>query len=244
MKIQLYLPQERREAKIDDIMATLERAIEIARLAHVGQVDKAGADYIDHPLRVMRRGDTREEWIVGVLHDVVEDSDWTFEMLEAEGFSPEIIDALRCITKLSEDENYDDFIDRVLTNPLAMRVKLFDLEDNMDLTRLTECTDADIKRNQKYRQACDRIKAHIPFAVVRTEKWTETIGDLTIEHEKCYDAKGRVVGVSQVKYRNGENVGHFAEYVEPDGYWRGGFYDAQVGFGGQTLHEFIEGEVV
>ena len=136
MKIQLYLPQERREAKIDDIMATLERAIEIARLAHVGQVDKAGADYIDHPLRVMRRGDTREEWIVGVLHDVVEDSDWTFEMLEAEGFSPEIIDALRCVTKLSEDENYDDFIDRVLTNPLAMRVKLFDLEDNMDLTRL------------------------------------------------------------------------------------------------------------
>lgn len=68
-------------------MSTLERAIEIARQAHVGQVDKGGADYIGHPLRVMEMGRTEEEKIVGVLHDVVEDSDWTFEMLEEEGFA-------------------------------------------------------------------------------------------------------------------------------------------------------------
>lgn len=74
-------------------------------------------------------------------------------MLEEEGLSSEVIEALRCVTKLSDDESYDDFIDRVLTNQLAMRVKLHDLEDNMDLARLDELTDADIKRNQKYQKS-------------------------------------------------------------------------------------------
>ena len=142
-------------------MSTLERAIEIAHEAHVGQYDKAGKDYILHPLRVMERGRTEEEKIVGVLHDVVEDSEWTFEMLEAEGFTPEVIEALRCVTKLSEDEDYDHFIDRVLTNPLAMRVKLLDLEDNMDMSRLDECTEGDIQRLQKYQKAYDRINLHM-----------------------------------------------------------------------------------
>ena len=80
-------------------MATLERAIEIATEAHRGQLDKAGNEYIGHPLRVMAMGQTIEEKIVGVLHDVVEDCDWTFEQLAAEGFSPRIIEALRCVTK-------------------------------------------------------------------------------------------------------------------------------------------------
>ena len=139
-------------------MATLQRAIEIARQAHSGQLDKAGKDYIDHPLRVMEKGTTEEEKIVGVLHDVVEDSEWTFEMLQAEGFTAEVIDALKCVTKLSEDEDYDHFIDRVLTNPLAVKVKLHDLEDNMDLSRLHHPTGQDIKRAQKYRRVCARLK--------------------------------------------------------------------------------------
>jgi DNA-binding transcriptional MerR regulator len=75
-------------------MSTLQRAIEIATLAHQGQVDKSGNDYIGHPLRVMEMGKTEDERIVGVLHDVVEDTEWTFEALQAEGFSQEIIDAL------------------------------------------------------------------------------------------------------------------------------------------------------
>lgn len=142
-------------------MATLERAIEIARQAHAGQVDKAGTDYIGHPLRVMERGETEEQKIVGVLHDVVEDSDWTFEMLEAEGFSSEVIAALKCVTKISEDEDYDYFIDRVLTNRLAVRVKLYDLEDNLDVSRLDSLTDADVARCKKYLHARDRLKAEL-----------------------------------------------------------------------------------
>lgn len=139
-------------------MATLEIAIEIARQAHAGQVDKAGEDYIGHPLRVMEMCETEEQKIVGVLHDVVEDSDWTFEMLEEEGFSDEIIDALRCITKQSEDEDYDDFISRVMTNLLAIKIKLCDIEDNLDLSRLGELTEADINRSQKYMRARARLK--------------------------------------------------------------------------------------
>ena len=76
-------------------MSTLERAIEIATEAHRGQLDKAGNEYIQHPLRVMAAGRTTSEKIVGVLHDVVEDNNWTLEQLAAEGFSGEIIEAIR-----------------------------------------------------------------------------------------------------------------------------------------------------
>ena len=140
------------------IKATLERAIEIARIAHAGQFDKAGKDYINHPLRVMEKGLTDNEKIVGVLHDVVEDSDWTFEMIKAEGFSDDVIDALKCVTKLSEDEDYDHFIDRILANQLAIKVKLNDLEDNLDLSRLANPSENDIDRSKKYIRAYARLK--------------------------------------------------------------------------------------
>jgi (p)ppGpp synthase/HD superfamily hydrolase len=138
-------------------MSNLQRAIEIATEAHKGQYDKAGNDYIGHPLRVMEMGTTENEKIVGVLHDVVEDTDWTFEALAAEGFSEEVIAALRCVTKLSENENYDDFIDRVKKNPLAVAVKINDLSDNMDIRRLPYLSDKDIKRLKKYLKAYKRL---------------------------------------------------------------------------------------
>ena len=131
----------------------LDRAKEIARTAHEGQVDKAGKPYIEHPMRVMNMGKSMEEKIAGVLHDVVEDSEWTFEMLEKEGIPKDVMDALRCVTKLSEDEDYDHFIARVKTNPLAVKVKLNDLKDNMDITRLEEVTEKDLARLNKYIRA-------------------------------------------------------------------------------------------
>ena len=131
----------------------LDRAKAIATSAHEGQVDKAGKPYIEHPMRVMNMGKTVEEKIAGVLHDVVEDSEWTFEMLEKEGIPKDVMDALRCVTKLSEDEDYDHFIERVKTNPLAVKVKLNDLKDNMDITRLGEVTEKDLARLNKYIRA-------------------------------------------------------------------------------------------
>ena len=131
----------------------LDRAKAIATSAHEGQVDKAGKPYIEHPMRVMNMGKTVEEKIAGVLHDVVEDSDWTFEMLEKEGIPKDVMDALRCVTKLSEDEDYNHFIERVKTNPLAVKVKLNDLKDNMDITRLGEVAEKDLGRLNKYIRA-------------------------------------------------------------------------------------------
>ena len=138
-------------------MATLSKAIEIALLAHKGQKDKSGAEYILHPLRVMARGNTEVEKICGVLHDVVEDSEWTFESLAAEGFSEEIISVLKCVTKESEDEDYDKFIDRVTKNPVAVKVKINDLLDNMDITRLKILDEQDLKRLNKYLKAYQKL---------------------------------------------------------------------------------------
>ena len=146
-------------------MSTLRREIEIATEAHRGQKDKAGNDYIEHPLRVMEAGRTMEEKITGVLHDVVEDSDWTFAMLEAEGFSKEIVDALRCVTKLSESEPYDKFITRIKKNPLAVAVKLNDLSDNMDIRRLPYLSDKDVKRLKKYLKAYKQLSDEPTYSV-------------------------------------------------------------------------------
>jgi len=103
-----------------------------------------------HVMRVMNCGKTEVEKICGVLHDIVEDTPWTFEMLEAEGFSKEVIDVLKLVTKESEQENYDHFIDRILTNKTAIAVKLNDLRDNMDITRLPHLTQQDLPRLNKY----------------------------------------------------------------------------------------------
>ena len=162
-------------------MSTLERAIEIATKAHQGQFDKAGRDYIGHPLRVMEMGKAEEEKIVGVLHDVIEDTDWTFEKLAEEGFSQEIISALRCVTKLSENENYDDFIDRVKKNPLAVAVKINDLTDNMDIRHLPYLSDKDVKRLKKYLKAYKRLTGEPVYSIYAAkqenpnayEPWTE-----------------------------------------------------------------------
>lgn len=131
----------------------LSKAINLAMQAHAGQVDKAGMPYAGHVMRVMQAGRTIDEKIVGVLHDLVEDTDWTFEALLAEGFPTHIIDALRCVTKLSDDEPYDAFIQRVKTNPLAVAVKINDLTDNMDIQRLSDITENDVQRLRKYLKA-------------------------------------------------------------------------------------------
>ena len=146
-------------------MATIERAIEIATEAHCGQLDKAGNEYIGHPLRVMAMGKTTEEKIVGILHDVVEDSSWTFERLAAEGFSASIIEALRCITKQPDSEPYDKYIARIKHNPLAVAVKLNDLTDNMDIRRLPYLSDKDVKRLKKYLKAYKQLTGTPTYSV-------------------------------------------------------------------------------
>lgn len=135
----------------------LSNAISLALKAHEGQVDKSGMPYAGHIMRVMAAGRTMDEKIVGVLHDVVEDTEWTFEALLDEGFPVHIVDALRCVTKLSDNEPYDEFIERVMTNPLAAAVKINDLTDNMDVRRYNELSDWDVKRLRKYLRAYQEL---------------------------------------------------------------------------------------
>ena len=137
----------------------LERAIALAAMAHAGQVDKAGAPYILHPLRMMLRLSGPEERIVAMLHDVVEDTDWTLERLRGEGFPDEIVEAVESVTN-REGESYDDFVRRAAKNPIGARVKLADLEDNSDVSRLGgTITEKDRARLEKYRKAIEFLRA-------------------------------------------------------------------------------------
>jgi (p)ppGpp synthase/HD superfamily hydrolase len=137
----------------------LERAIEIAQEAHKGVKDRGGHDYINHPIRVMHAMSNDQEKIVAILHDVVEDSDWTFDRLKEEGFEDSVIESLRCVTKYSEEEDYQEFIKRAATNKIATKVKMADIEDNLDLSRLGTLTEKDLTRIEKYKKALKYLKA-------------------------------------------------------------------------------------
>ncbi|ASM66413.1 hypothetical protein [Bacteroides caccae] len=135
----------------------LEKALQIAVKAHSGQIDKAGSAYIFHPIRVSNRCSTDDERIVALLHDTIEDTEVTAEYLLMEGFPRNIVDAILSVTR-NEDESYDDFIKRSRLNPIGRQVKLHDLEDNMDITRLNELTEKDIYRLNKYIKAYKYLK--------------------------------------------------------------------------------------
>ena len=140
-------------------MSTLERAIAIAAEAHAGQADKAGVPYILHPIRVMLRMQTLEERIVAVLHDVLEDCPaWSASRLWDEGFGPAVLAALDALTR-REGEPYMEFVRRAAADPIARRVKLADLEDNLDATRLAELTARDRSRMDRYRRAHARVSS-------------------------------------------------------------------------------------
>ena len=135
----------------------LDQAILIAAQAHLGQTDRMGAPYILHPLRMMFRFKSETEMIVAVLHDVIEDNpDWDFDRLRQAGFSEEIIQAVDHLTR-REQETYEEFVERTNQNPLAHRVKLVDLEDNMDLKRLHALTEQDQARLARYHRAWLRL---------------------------------------------------------------------------------------
>jgi (p)ppGpp synthase/HD superfamily hydrolase len=142
-------------------MSTLERAITIAAQAHAGQVDKAGAPYILHPIRVMLRMNTDEERMVAVLHDVIEDSDWTLDRLRAEGFPEAVLEAIESVSRRPE-ETYEEYVLRAGRSAMGRRVKLADLEDNSDLSRIAEPTEKDRARIEKYRRAIALLQGTVP----------------------------------------------------------------------------------
>ena len=133
-----------------------DKALQIAVRAHKGQKDKAGHDYILHPIRVSERCDDPRAKIVALLHDTIEDTDVTAVYLREEGFTEEIVEAVLAVTR-REGEEYNDYVRRAAQNELGRMVKRADLEDNMDIRRLPELTDRDVERLRKYLRAWQYI---------------------------------------------------------------------------------------
>lgn len=133
-------------------MSTLTNALILAAQHHEGQIDKAGQPYILHPLRLMLKANNEETKIVALLHDIVEDTPITLSDLKNEGFSNSIIEAIDCLTR-NATETYEQFIERIRENELARHVKILDLEDNSDLSRISQPTEKDLQRMEKYKKA-------------------------------------------------------------------------------------------
>lgn len=130
----------------------LEKAIDIAVQAHKGQIDKAGKPYILHPMRVMLKGQDEDEMICGILHDVCEDTPVSIDMLRIEGYNEKVLHALELLTR-SHGEDYFEYIENVSKDKLATTIKLYDLTDNMNRSRIKYPTEADNKRHAKYEKA-------------------------------------------------------------------------------------------
>lgn len=138
-------------------MNFLEKAISIAVNAHSGLTDKGGSPYILHPLRLMLKFSKEDEMIVAVLHDVIEDTEIAITDLINLGFSDRVINALRLLTK-NPSETYQQYIENISTNDLARKIKIEDLKDNLDISRLPEISPKDLERLAKYHRAVKTLQ--------------------------------------------------------------------------------------
>lgn len=132
-------------------------AYAIAYVAHKGQTDKVGVEYINHPLTVASLCKTEDERVVALLHDVVEDTNITLNDLSI-FFEPKIVEALKLLTH-TDDEPYLEYIAKIKENNLSKTVKIADLSHNMDLSRMKTPTSKDYDRvENKYKPAMELLK--------------------------------------------------------------------------------------
>lgn len=138
-------------------MSLLEKAIGLALRVHRGQRDRYGRPYILHPLHVMLQMDNDVEMMAAVLHDVIEDSDTTLADLQAEGFPPEVLEAVRLMTHDKGAISYEAYVRRLKPNEIARKIKMADLKHNMDIRRMDRVRPADVERLEKYRRAWEML---------------------------------------------------------------------------------------
>ena len=129
-----------------------KKAIKLCFDAHEGQKDRSGLPYVTHPLHVAEQMDDENSTIAALLHDVVEDTDYTFEDIEKMGFGNKVVDALKLLTH-DKSVPYLEYVEALKDNEIARKVKIADLHHNSDLTRLDHITSKDIERILKYRKA-------------------------------------------------------------------------------------------
>lgn len=133
----------------------VEAAKALAARMHAGQTDKAGLPYITHPMRVAERLESPEEKVVAWLHDTVEDTGLTVDDISAR-FGPETAEAVDAVSR-RDAEAWEDYIDRVAANPVARAVKISDLIDNSNLSRIPRVTTRDVKRQARYNRALMKL---------------------------------------------------------------------------------------
>lgn len=131
----------------------------VASMAHFGQVDKAGVDYINHPIKVASLVDGEKEKVCALLHDVMEDTEFPESALRIL-FGDEIVDTLLLLTH-RDGESYEEYIEKISESELATKVKIADLTHNSDLSRLEEVTEKDLKRYEKYQKSIEFLKSKI-----------------------------------------------------------------------------------
>lgn len=169
-----------------------KKALKIAFDAHRNQLDKSGIPYVVHPLHLAEQMETEEEICTALLHDVVEDSPYTLQDMQAEGFPNAVLQALELLTR-QPDVPYLDYVVRLRKNSIARKVKLADLAHNSNLARLDRVADRDRRRVLQYRMA---------QAVLAEDRYDEANGfcckrlPLSLEQPAFlavfYDAKGAV----------------------------------------------------
>ena len=135
-------------------------ALEVAKEAHKNQKDKGGNPYINHPIKVAEMLETEDERAVAFLHDIVEDTDITLEHLREYGFPDVILDAVDAMTK-KPYEGYDGYIERLSKNKLAVKVKIADMTHNSDITRISNPTEKDTDRINKYKEKIEHLKNYL-----------------------------------------------------------------------------------
>ena len=134
-----------------------KKALKLCFEAHKNQLDKSGMPYVFHPFHLAEQMTDEATTIVALLHDVVEDTNYTLNDLENMGFCKEVIDALALLTH-DPDVPYMDYVLKIKDNPIAKAVKLADLKHNSDVSRLDVVDEKAIKRREKYQEAMDLLK--------------------------------------------------------------------------------------
>ncbi|MBO5211239.1 MAG: GTP pyrophosphokinase [Clostridia bacterium] len=129
-----------------------KKALKLCFEAHKNQTDKSGMPYVFHPFHLAEQMQTEETTIVALLHDLIEDTNYTIEDLTNMGFNKSITDAILLMTH-SDDVDYMDYVRAIKENPIAKAVKLADLNHNSDLTRLDIVDEKSLKRREKYQKA-------------------------------------------------------------------------------------------
>jgi len=207
-------------------MRSLEDAIKLAVDAHSGQLDKAGQPYILHPLRVMSQVSELNERIAAVLHDVVEDTEVTLEDLRSQGFPSEVVEAIDALTKRPGEKRMQA-ARRAGAHPIARMVKIADVMDNLDSSRLPQLTREDERRLKEYREVLSYLQSCGPMPIrppresrnlvdVDLDNRNHTRIDVEITDEGLLVLSGQDVGETTEKYWGDEDYEYWLVVQAPD----------------------------